>query len=623
MKTWTLLGLVSFLCLGGETKAEDAHQSEASPEMAKFVGIYKQDLGAIVMTMTLNVDGSFVQGSKTNPSIHTGKWKVENNEAVLTYSKQVLLGQITFFELSADGNLNSVAWLVDGERQNISQEMQDSYKKTKGPPTNTTQTKTAQTFEEKVDAFFGQYVVKPLADVLFWTIPGIELPLVVAWLLGGAVFFTIRMRFVNFRLFRHAIDLVRGKYDKPESKGEVSHFQALTAALSATVGLGNIAGVAIAIGTGGPGATFWMILIGLLGMSLKFTECTLGQKYRRTRPDGRIMGGAMYYLSNGLTDLNLKHLGGLLAGLFALLCIGGSFGGGNAFQVVQSLTQIKTVAPFLEEHEWIYGLVLTILVGLVILGGIKSIAKVASRIVPVMCAVYLAACLIILSTYFTEIPDAFRLIFEGAFSDNAMYGGFLGVLIIGIKRAVFSNEAGIGSAAIAHSAAKVEHPVEEGIVALLEPFIDTVVVCTMTALVIIVTGAYADPANKSLIEANQGGALTSAAMGSVISWFPYILAIAVFLFAFSTIISWSYYGERCWSWLFGDRSSKIYRVIFLLFTFLGSILTATNVLDFSDLMILGMAFPNVLGLFLLSKFVRKDLDNYENKLRTGEIKPTK
>ena len=479
-----------------------------------------------------------------------------------------------------------------------------------------------QSLEQKADAFFGEYVVSPLADMLFWTIPGIELPLVVAWLLVGAVFFTLRMRFVNVRLFRHAIDLVRGKYDKPDSKGEVTHFQALSAALSATVGLGNIAGVAIAVGTGGPGATFWMILIGLLGMSLKFTECTLGQKFRRTRADGRLMGGAMFYLSKGLEEMNLKHLGGFLAGLFCLLCIGGSLGGGNAFQVVQSLTQIKTVVPLLEDYPWIYGLVLTILVGLVILGGIKSIAKVASKVVPAMCGVYLLACLTILAMHITEIPAAFVLIIEEAFNPNAAYGGFLGVLIIGVKRAVFSNEAGIGSAAIAHSAAKVEHPVEEGVVALLEPFIDTVVVCTMTALVIILTGAYADPANQALIDENQGGALTSAAMGSEISWFPLILAVAVFLFAFSTMISWSYYGERCWSWLFGDNSSMIYRLIFLVFTFLGSILTATNVLEFSDLMILGMAFPNVLGLFILSKLVRSDLDDYENKLSSGEIKPT-
>ncbi len=436
-------------------------------------------------------------------------------------------------------------------------------------------------------------------------------PLVVAWLLGGALFFTLKMRFVNLRLFKHAIDLVRGKFDSSDQKGEVTHFQALTTALSATVGLGNIAGVAIAIGTGGPGATFWMILVGFLGMSSKFTECVLGQKYRKIRKDGKIMGGAMHYLSDGLNELNFKHLGGLLAGLFCILCIGASFGGGNAFQVVQSMDLIKTVVPALREYPWIYGIIMTALVGLVIIGGIKSIAKVASRVVPAMCGIYLLACITILFVHVEKIPSAFLLIFESAFSFDAGLGGFLGILIIGVKRAVFSNEAGIGSAAIAHSAAKVSHPAEEGIVALLEPFIDTILVCTMTALVIIITGAYSDASNSSLISNNQGGALTAAAMKSVIPWFPYILSIAVFLFAFSTMISWSYYGERCWVWLFGDQSSIIYKVFFLIFTFLGSIITAKNILTFSDLMILGMAFPNILGMLLLSGRVKRDLDEYE------------
>ncbi|MBT3666484.1 MAG: alanine:cation symporter family protein [Opitutae bacterium] len=466
-------------------------------------------------------------------------------------------------------------------------------------------------WQENIDLFFGESIVAPLASFLFWPIPGIQMPLVVAWLLGGAVFFTLKMGFVNIRYFKHAIELVRGKYDSKESKGEVTHFQALTTALSATVGLGNIAGVAIAIGTGGPGATFWMILVGFLGMSSKFTECVLGQKYRKIREDGRIMGGAMHYLSDGLKELKLKHLGGFLAGLFCLLCIGGSFGGGNAFQVVQSLDLIKTVFPALSNHPWIYGITLSILVGLVIIGGIKSIAKVASFIVPFMCAVYLLACSYILIILSDQIPHAISLILSQAISPDAAFGGFLGVLIIGVKRAVFSNEAGIGSAAIAHSTAKVSHPVEEGIVALLEPFIDTIIVCSMTALVIIVTGSYLEPANQDFISGNQGGALTSAAMGSVISWFPYLLSIAVFLFAFSTMISWSYYGERCWVWLFGDRSSFIYKILFLIFTFLGSIITATNILDFSDLMILGMAFPNILGLILLSDKVKNDLKDYK------------
>ena len=471
--------------------------------------------------------------------------------------------------------------------------------------------------QKMIDNFFGNYIVQPLAEILFWPIPGINIPLVVAWLLSGAIFFTVKFRFVNIRLFFHAINLLRGKYDKPNEFGEVTRFQALTTALSATVGLGNIAGVAIAIGTGGPGAAFWMILVGFLGMSSKFTECTLGQRYRKIRNDGKIMGGAMHYLSEGLNEKNLGGLGRFLAGSFCILCIGGSFGGGNAFQVVQSLDLIKTVVPSLENFSWVYGALMCLLVGLVIVGGIKSISRVAAIVVPFMCGIYLLACLFIIGTHLSQIPSALILIFEQAFSPDAAFGGFLGVLIIGIKRAVFSNEAGIGSAAIAHAAAKTSDPVEEGTVALLEPFIDTIIVCSMTALVIIITGAYSDPANNLLIENNQGGALTSAAMGSVIPWFPYILSLAVFLFAFSTMISWSYYGERCWSYLFGDNSSIIYKFLFLFFTFLGSIITATKILDFSDLMILGMAFPNILDLVILSGNVKHLLIKYETSLKSS------
>ena len=476
-------------------------------------------------------------------------------------------------------------------------------------------------FEAEIDRVFGDWVVEPLAAILFWPIPVIKMPIVVAWLLFGAIFFTLRMKFVNFRLFGHAISLVRGKYDDPDSEGEVSHFQALSTALSATVGLGNIAGVAIAIGTGGPGATFWIVLVGLLGMTAKFTECTLGQKYREVRSDGKIMGGAMYYLSNGLKELGLKPLGMILAVFFCMLCIGGSLGGGNTFQVVQSLGMIKTVVPLLDQYPWVYGMIMTLLGGVVIIGGIRSISRVAEKIVPLMCGIYVVACLVILAMNIPAIPGAIVLIFESAFTADATYGGFLGVLVIGLKRAVFSNEAGIGSAAIAHSAAKVKHPVEEGVVALLEPFIDTVVVCTMTALVIIITGAYNDPANAETVASNNGGALTSAAFGSQLEWFPMILAVAVFLFAFSTMISWSYYGERCWVWMFGDGSSMVYRIIFLVFTFLGSVITATNILDFSDLMILGMAFPNILGVLLLSGKVGRDLDEYTGMLKRGELEP--
>ena len=498
------------------------------------------------------------------------------------------------------------------------------------------------TWMDAVDGVMGQVngVIASVFffDVWFWDggpkldesgfpIPGemeadVVLPLAVFWLVLGAIFFTLRMGFINLRGFGHAIRITKGDYDNPEDEGEVSHFQALASALSATVGLGNIAGVAIAISVGGPGATFWMIMAGFLGMSSKFVECTLGQKYRQVRPDGRVMGGAMYYLSNGLAELGLGGLGKVLAILFAILCIGGSFGGGNTFQVNQSLNALQETVPFLAENRWVYGAVMTFLVGIVILGGIKRIASTAEKIVPLMCGIYVFACLWVLVSNAGHIGAAFGEIFSGAFSPDAAYGGFIGVLVQGFKRAAFSNEAGVGSAAIAHSAAKTEYPVQEGIVALLEPFIDTIVVCTMTALVIVITGAYdrGNPEYLPYIESANGAGLTSQAFASVIDWFPLVLGVAVTLFAFSTMISWSYYGERCWAYVFGDGSSTVYRILFLTFTFLGSIITAQQVLDFGDLMILGMAFPNVLGVLLLSGGVKRDLDAYWSKLKSGEIK---
>ena len=459
-----------------------------------------------------------------------------------------------------------------------------------------------------------------LAAVMFWKVPGLDMPITVVWLLVGAVVFTVWMGFINVRLFKHAIEVVRGKFDNPDDEGEVSHFQALTAALSATVGLGNIAGVAIAVGKGGPGATFWMVVAGLIGMSSKFVECTLGQKYRQVRPDGRVMGGAMYYLSNGLKDKGMGGLGKVLAVMFALLCIGGSFGGGNAFQSNQSMNVIQETVPLIADAPWAYGLLMSILVGIVIIGGIRRIAGAAEKIVPAMCGLYMAACLYVIISNLGEVPGAISKIITEAFSPTAIEGGAIGVLVIGIQRAAFSNEAGIGSAAIAHSAAKTEYPVREGIVALLEPFIDTVIVCSMTALVIVITGAYENPEYANLVAGNKGAALTSRAMQESISWFPYLLSMAVFLFAFSTMISWSYYGERCWAWLFGDRSSIVYRILFIMFTFLGTIITASNVLDLSDLMILGMAFPNIIGLYVLGSGVKSDLNAYIEKLKAGTFK---
>ena len=328
----------------------------------------------------------------------------------------------------------------------------------------------------------------------------------------------------------------------------------------------------------------------------------------------------MFYLSKGLAEKGQAGLGKGLAILFAILCVGGSFGGGNAFQVNQSLGVVSGTIPLMGEYRWIYGLIMTALAGIVIIGGIRRIAATAEKIVPLMCGIYMAACLYILIVHIGEVPGAFEQILMGAFTPKAGLGGFVGVLVVGFQRAAFSNEAGIGSAAIAHSAAKSEYPVREGVVALLEPFIDTVVVCTMTALVIVISGAYENPDYSTMIEGKEGAALTASAMSETISWFPYILSFACFLFAFSTMISWSYYGERCWSWLFGDGSSLYYKVLFLVFSFLGSIITATNILDFSDLLILAMAVPNILGLYILSGDVYADLQDYEGKLSSGEMK---
>ena len=455
-------------------------------------------------------------------------------------------------------------------------------------------------------------------DVIFWD-AGNTLPLVVAWLVIAAIYLTLRMGFVNLRAFRHAVNVTRGKYTNPDEPGDVSHFEALSTALSATVGLGNIAGVAIAVSLGGPGATFWMIVAGLLGMSTKFTECTLGQAYREMDREGRVLGGPMQYLAKGLAERGKPNLGRILAVAFAVLCIGGSLGGGNAFQVNQSMNTLQQTIPALAGNGWMYGLFMTFLVGIVIIGGIRRIANVADKIVPTMALVYVTGALIVVLANLSQTPAALASIVSGAFTPDAAFGGFVGVLVIGFQRASFSNEAGAGSAAIAHSAARTEYPVREGVVALLEPFIDTVVICTMTALVIVFSGAYNNPAYADLISTSQGAALTSRAFGEHLAFFPYVLSFAVLLFAYSTMISWSYYGERCAVWLFGPAASLPYKVLFLTFVFLGSIITSVNILNFGDLMILGMAFPNLLGIYFLSGKVRSLLDGYWGKYKTGEF----
>lgn len=454
------------------------------------------------------------------------------------------------------------------------------------------------------------------------------IPFIVIWLSFGAVFFTFKMGFINFRGFAQSLRIISGKYDNSKDPGEVTHFQALTAALSGTVGLGNIAGVAIAISIGGPGATFWLIVAGLFGMTSKFTECTLGLKYRVIDENGVVSGGPMHYLISGLEKRGLAKLGKVLAVMFALLCIGGAFGAGNMFQVNQSTQQFMNVmvpgifgqGSFFEGKPWIVGSLYAIAVGLVIIGGIRSITKVTERLVPFMGILYVGAALVILVTNAHHIPEAFSAIVGGAFSPTGVAGGFIGVMVQGLRRASFSNEAGVGSAAIAHAAAKTKEPVAEGMVALLEPFVDTVVVCTMTALVIIITDMHLTA------DISDGIALTSNAFATVFGWFPYVLSVAVLLFAFSTTITWYYYGERCFVFLMGHNRKKIataFKLAFLVTLIIGSSMQLNSVMGFADAMILAMAFPNMIGLYIMSGEVKRMLNDYLARIKSGQIQETK
>jgi AGCS family alanine or glycine:cation symporter len=505
--------------------------------------------------------------------------------------------------------------------------------------------------DERIDAAF-QPVATWWEWLVFYPMPlpaPLDIPIILYLLIGGALFFTIAFGFINVRRFPLAISVVRGKYDDiemgPDHKehldpaelnivegdvpdtirdeshhGEVNHFQALATAVSGTVGLGNIAGVAVAIGIGGPGATFWMIVAGLLGMSSKFVECTLGVKYRDIDSNGIVHGGPMYYLSRGFADIKMGGFGKVLAVIFAVFCIGGSFGGGNAFQANQATTQITTLFG-LEggATRTIIGLVLAILTGIVIIGGIKRIATVTEKLVPVMAIIYILASLVIILAHFSEIPAAIGQIISGAFTPTAAVGGIAGVIIQGFRRAAFSNEAGAGSAAIAHSAVRTKYPASEGIVALLEPFIDTVVICTMTAIVIVLFNMdgffqYGGINGSVMIDgqAVNGVDLTARAYNDVIPGFNAILTVAVVLFAFSTLISWSYYGLQAWKYLFGrsKASDLSFKLLFCIFVVIGAASTLGSVIAFSDAMILAMVFPNMIGLFFLFPKVREELSRY-------------
>ncbi len=451
----------------------------------------------------------------------------------------------------------------------------------------------------------------------------VKFPFIVALLAFGAIFFTLMFRFINLRLFKHAIDVVRGRYDNPEDAGEISHFRALTSALSATVGLGNIAGVAVAIQSGGPGAVFWMIVMALFGMSSKFSSCTLAQLYRKVNANGSVSGGPMYYLDMGLREKGLGNVGRFLGLMYAFMLMGGALGGGNMFQVNQTAEAFRTTFGLSEDSNLIIGVLMLVGTGVVIVGGVRRIGAATSKIIPLMCGLYVLASLVILGVNVDQIPASLMLIVEMAFTDEAMFGGAIGVLVTGVQRAAFSNEAGLGSAAVVHAAAKTEEPVREGVVAMIGPVIDTVMICTMTALVVIVSGAWSDPS----IPSSAGVQLTTSAFASVITWFPYVLTISIALFAYSTMISWCYYGERGWIYVIdllkegmGLKTVILFRLIFLSFIIVGATNTLNDVLNFSDIMILSMAFPNIVGSVILAPTVWAKVRDYLQRYQSGMMK---
>lgn len=458
-----------------------------------------------------------------------------------------------------------------------------------------------------------EIIVATLTSILFYPVFGF--PLLVLWLAIGGLFFTFRLGFINIRFFGHAIQIVRGKYSTGNEPGEVSHFQALVAAVSGTVGLGNIAGVAIAVSLGGPGAVIWMVIAGLFGMSAKFAEVTLGQKYRKINKQGKVSGGAFLYLKHGLAEMGQKKLGNILAVIFAALCIMGSFGGGNMFQSNQAVAIMTDSFPLFKNMDWMIAFIMAFSVGIVLIGGIKRIALVAEAVVPLMALIYMTAAFIVIAVHHERLPEAITTMITNAFNGAAVGGGMVGAIINGLKRAVFSNEAGLGSAPIAHSAAKTDEPVREGFVALLEPFIDTVIICFTTGLVITLTGVYEGA------ESSNGVLLTSEAFATVIDWFPVVLSIAVILFAYSTMITWSYYGERCWAFLFGNKTIGLYHITFCLCVFLGGVIQDISlIVNFSDVLMLSMALPNLIGMYILSGIVKQELDHYTTRLRAGVFK---
>lgn len=464
-------------------------------------------------------------------------------------------------------------------------------------------------------------VSNAISAAIFYAVPvhGTELPLIVGWLVLAGIVFTLYFRFINFRGFAHAFRLLRGDYDDPTAPGEVSYFQGLSSAVSGTVGLGNIAGVAVAITLGGPGATFWMILAGVLGMATKFVECSLGTKYRLVKPDGTVSGGPMYYLSRGIAEHypRLAGLGQVLAVIFALCAMFGAVGAGGMFQANQAYAQMAEITGgFLDDKAALFGIGYAVLAGLVLIGGISRIGQVTEKLVPAMAGIYILSGLVVLGAHVTDIPAAMMLIVHDAFNPEGVVGGIVGTLIMGFRRAAFSNEAGLGSSAIAHSTIRTREPVSAGMVALFEPFVDTVIICTMTALVIVITGAYANGGEV------EGVRLTSMAFASVLPWFPYVLAFCVLLFAFSTTITWGYYGAKAASFLARESKAVLYgfKFFYLLMVIVGCTMQLTAIVDLADGLLFIMAIPNLIGLYLLAPVVRRELATYMERVRSGSTR---
>jgi len=503
-----------------------------------------------------------------------------------------------------------------------------SMAETSPPPADeSTQASFATTFENNIDQVF-EVLNNAVTQVVFYDvrIPGVTndlgeptgIPLIVFVLISGCLIFTFYFRFINIRMFKHAIDVVRGKFDNKNDDGEISSFQALASALSATVGLGNIAGVAVAMHLGGPGAVFWMWVMAFFGMSLKFTECSFAILYRHVDTNGHVLGGPMVYLKEGFAERFEssigKMFGKILSVIFAICVILGSIGGGNMFQSNQSYQLVAQQSPFIADNPLVFGVILAVLAGAVIIGGIKRIGSITSKLVPAMCVSYVLVCLYIIFANASLIPDMFASIFSQAFNPDAGLGGLVGVMIVGIKRAAFSNEAGLGSSAIAHSAAKTSEPVREGLVAMLEPFIDTIVVCTMTALAILITNAHIESGAQDI-------AITAYAFGKVHPFLPTLLTAAVVVFAFSTLISWSYYGERASEYLFGNIGIILFKILFVIFIAIAPMVGLANAITFSEIMILSLAFANILGLLIIAPKLKPLVDDYVHRLKSGRMKP--